>query len=71
MSSKRYNRKSTSITISVFYENYQLDKYNMNPEYQRDDNVWEMSQKAFLIDTILKNFPMPPIFLEQKIDQSM
>ena len=69
MSSKRYNRKSTSITISVFYENYQLGKYNMNPEYQRDDNVWEMPQKSFLIDTILKNFPMPPIFLEQKIEQ--
>lgn len=70
MSSKRYNRKSTSITISVFYENYQLGKYNMNPEYQRDDNVWETPQKSFLIDTILKNFPMPPIFLEQRIEQS-
>ena len=70
MSSKRYNRKSTSVTISVFYENYQLGKYNMNPEYQRDDNVWEAPQKSFLIDTILKNFPMPPIFLEQRIEQT-
>lgn len=70
MNSKRYNRNSTSITISVFYENYQLKKYNFNPEYQRDDNVWNDSQKSFLIDTIFKNFPMPPIFLDQKIETS-
>lgn len=64
----RYNRKTTGITISIFYEHYQLNKYNFEPPYQRDYNVWSFEQKSFLIDTILKNFPMPPIFLEQKID---
>ncbi|KYM46082.1 DUF262 domain-containing protein [Fusobacterium necrophorum] len=68
MNTKRYNRKATSVTISVFYENYQLNKYNMDPPYQRDYNVWEVEQKSFLIDSIFKNFPIPPIFLEQKID---
>ena len=67
---KKYNRKSTGVTISIFYEHHQLNKYNYDPPYQRDYNVWEEEQKSFLIDTIYKNFPMPPIFLEQKIDTS-
>lgn len=68
MGTNRYYRKSTSITISNFYEQFQLKKYKMDPPYQRDMNVWNKGQKSFLIDTILKNFPIPPIFLEQKID---
>lgn len=68
MSTNRYYRKSTSITISNFYEQYQLKKYTFDPPYQRDMNVWDDSQKSFLLDTIFKNFPIPPIFLEQKID---
>lgn len=68
MATNRYYRKSTSITISNFYEQYQLNKYKLNPPYQRDFNVWDMDQKSFLLDTIFKNFPTPPIFLEQKID---
>ena len=68
MASNRYYRKSTSITISNFYEQYQLNKYRFDPPYQRDMNVWDREQKSFLIDTIFKNFPIPPIFLEQKIN---
>lgn len=68
MASNRYYRKSTSITISNFYEQYQLNKYRLDPPYQRDMNVWDMAQKSFLLDTIFKNFPIPPIFLEQRID---
>lgn len=68
MGNMRYNRKSTSITISNFFEQYQLGKYRLDPPYQRDFNVWNGEQKSFLIDTILKNFPIPPIFLEQKIN---
>lgn len=68
MASNRYYRKSTSITVSNFYEQYQLEKYRFDPPYQRDMNVWDIEQKSFLLDTIFKNFPIPPIFLEQKID---
>ncbi len=68
MSINRFYRKSTSITISNFYEQFQLKKYKLDPPYQRDMNVWSIEQKSFLLDTIFKNFPIPPIFLEQKID---
>lgn len=64
---KRYNRANTTKTISEFYEQYLLNKYNFDPSYQRRGNVWKEKNQSFLIDTIFKNFPMPPIFLEQKI----
>jgi hypothetical protein len=69
MESKRYKRASTNITVSIFYEQASLKKYNFDPPYQRDYNVWSDQQKSFLIDSIFKNFPMPPIFLEQKIQK--
>ncbi|MGG7467051.1 DUF262 domain-containing protein [Chryseobacterium arthrosphaerae] len=61
------NRNSTTINIANFWENYQLGKYNFEPSYQRKSDVWSESKKSFLIDTILKNFPIPPIFLHQHI----
>ena len=62
------NRTSNNINIATFWENYNLKKYNFSPEYQRKGDVWSESDKSYLIDTILKNFPMPPIFLHQLID---
>lgn len=71
MSSNKFlklNRETTKITVAEFYERYQLNKYNFEPEYQRKGNVWSDEKKSFLIDSILKNYPMPPIFLHQQID---
>lgn len=64
----KLNRESTRITISEFYERFQLKKYNFDPEYQRRGDVWSDEKQSFLIDSILKNYPMPPIFLHQVID---
>lgn len=64
---KVLERNSNNINIATFWENYQLGKYNFEPDYQRSSDVWSYSKKSFLIDTILKNFPMPPIFLHQHI----
>lgn len=60
------DRDSNRITISEFFENDTLKKYNYTPEYQRKGDVWSMEKKAFLIDTILKNYPIPPIFLHSE-----
>lgn len=71
MSSNKFlklNRESTRITVAEFYERYQLGKYEFDPDYQRKGSVWSEDKKSFLIDSILKNYPMPPIFLHQQID---
>lgn len=59
-------RDSNSIIISEFFENETLKKYNYDPSYQRKSDVWSIEKKAFLIDTILKNYPIPPIFLHSE-----
>ncbi|NRB18034.1 MAG: DUF262 domain-containing protein [Rhodobacteraceae bacterium] len=62
-------RESNNITVANFFEAYQLKKYNFDPDYQRK-SIWSDEKKSFLIDSIIKNFPIPPIFLHQKIDNS-
>jgi hypothetical protein len=62
-------RDTNTVTIATFYENYLLSKYNFKPPYQRQ-SVWNEEKQSFLIDSILKNFPIPPIFLHQHIDES-
>jgi uncharacterized protein with ParB-like and HNH nuclease domain len=66
---KQLKVSNTDLTISEFYESYLLNKYNFDPEYQRD-SVWSEDKKEFLIDSILKNFPIPPIFLKMNLNSS-
>lgn len=61
------SRETNTITVANFWENFLLNKYNFDPAYQRR-SVWSDEKQSFFIDSILKNFPMPPIFLHQKID---
>jgi hypothetical protein len=61
------SRETNTLTVANFWENYLLDKYDFDPVYQRK-SVWSDEKQSFFIDSILKNFPMPPIFLHQKID---
>jgi hypothetical protein len=62
-----FKRESNTISLANFWENYQLNKYDFKPGYQRD-SVWSEEKQSFLIDSILKNIPIPPIFLHQIID---
>lgn len=39
----------------------------LNPKFQRN-SVWDEQAKSFLIDSIIRDFPIPPIFIRQKID---
>jgi len=64
---KNINRTSNTISISTFWENHLLNKYDFEPQYQRK-SIWSDEKQSYLIDSIMKNFPMPPIFLRQIID---
>jgi len=65
---KLFERKSTTLTISEFYESYKLEKYRFSVNYQRKSDVWSEDKKSFLIDSIFKNYPMPAIFLRPCVD---
>lgn len=62
-------RTTNSIAIAEFWENEQLKKYNYEPPYQRL-SVWSEEKQSFFIDSLLRNYPVPPIFLHKKIDDS-
>lgn len=40
----------------------------INRDYQRSDSVWPQAAKAYLIDTILRDLPIPPIYLRTDAD---
>lgn len=63
------HRDTNTITIANFWENYLLNKYDFEPPYQRN-SIWSDEKQSFLIDSILRNFPIPPIFLHQRIDNA-
>lgn len=67
---KLFERKSTSLTISEFYDNFLSKKYRFDVTYQRKSGVWSEDKKSFLIDSILKNYPMPAIFLRPCVDNN-
>jgi Protein of unknown function DUF262 len=66
--SKILDRNSNNISISNFYEDHAAKKYNMEPAYQRR-SIWSTEKKSFFIDSILKNLPIPPIFLRVKLNE--
>ena len=44
--------------------------YRVNREYQRDDDIWSGEDKKYLIDSILKGFDIPKIYLRQLANQT-
>lgn len=50
-------------SIAWFTDQHQLKKLDLDPPYQRGGEVWSPDFKKYFIDTILKNFPAPAIFL--------
>lgn len=55
------------IQISDIVEWYSKKEINFSPKYQRN-SVWNENAKSYLIDTILRGMPIPPIFLRQHVD---
>lgn len=66
---KRFKRHETAFTIATLWEFKNLEKINLSPKYQRSSEVWSEEKQSFLIDSLVKNFPIPPIFLHEFIDQ--
>jgi hypothetical protein len=57
------NRDSNYQMLSWFTDQYRMGNLDLEPPYQRK-SVWNNDYKVYFIDTILRNFPCPTIFLE-------
>ncbi|MBU3927834.1 MAG: DUF262 domain-containing protein [Bacteroidetes bacterium] len=46
------------------------EELSIQPKYQRRRTPWPLTAKTALIDTIMNNFPLPPIYLRDYIDEN-
>ncbi|MFC3679801.1 DUF262 domain-containing protein [Bacterioplanoides pacificum] len=68
MTNRMLDRRTATLSIAGFHEQNQLSKFNYDPPYQRR-SVWSDEKQSYFIDSLLRNFPIPPIFLHRKIDE--
>ena len=55
-------RDSNFQILSWFTDQYRMGNLDLEPPYQRK-SIWNNDYKVYFIDTILRNFPCPTIFL--------
>jgi len=60
-------RTPWSFQISDLVQWYGQNQIILSPKYQRNI-VWNENAKSYLMDTIVRGLPIPPIFLRQKVD---
>ena len=58
----------THITVADYCQAMNRHEIIVNREYQRSDKVWPPIAKSYLVETILRNYPIPKLFLFQKTD---
>jgi hypothetical protein len=54
--------------IKDFLTWYEQGGLQLSPKFQRN-SVWNIQAKSYLIDTILRGLPIPPIFMKEYIDR--
>lgn len=58
--------EATHMTVAWFWSRLGDDTLDMRPPYQRNP-VWQDHQKAYLIDTILRGYPVPELYLQTEV----
>ncbi len=61
-------RISTNFTVADYCKSMERNEIVVNREYQRSDQVWPQVARSYLIETILKGFPIPKLYLYQVTD---
>ncbi len=59
-------RDSNFQMISWFTDQHRMGNLDLEPPYQRK-SIWNNDYKVYFVDTILRNFPCPTIFLAAEI----
>ncbi|TCJ17487.1 DUF262 domain-containing protein [Flaviaesturariibacter flavus] len=54
----------TPFTIYEYLRQLKKDKITIQPDFQRNQ-VWKIHQKSKFIESIILNFPLPPIYLNE------
>jgi len=59
---------STRRSITAFKQAHDQDRLVMKPPFQRNP-VWTDAQRSYLIDTILRGYPIPEIYVQESVDE--
>jgi len=59
---KESDKEVITMSVSAVMSWLKLGTINLNPDYQRD-SVWKKEQKVYLIDTILKGYDIPKLYI--------
>ncbi len=62
---KEWQINRTVFKVSDFLSWQRIGSLELNPNFQRR-SVWKKGAKSFLIDTIIKGYPIPIIFIREK-----
>jgi hypothetical protein len=65
MSQNEINYKTNSATILSLMDSFEKKRLNLNPGFQRK-SVWVEKDRSKLIDSIIRNYPIPAIFLYKR-----
>ena len=57
--------KPDSMSIDVILHTYQVDQFEFEPPYQREGDIWSDTQKSLFIDSLMRNYPIPTIYLNK------
>lgn len=57
----------TTHTVSWFSKRHQAGELELRAPFQRNP-VWSDKQKGYLIDTILRDFPVPELYIQESTD---
>lgn len=60
-------RQPTTQAVTWFLDMERNGQLDLNPPYQRK-SVWTPKDRKFFLDTILRNYPAPPIFVHRTTD---
>lgn len=63
------SRSLTTQDVSWFLDLFEKQQLNLDPPYQRR-SVWSPRDRRYFVDTILNNYPAPPIFLHKTLDDN-
>lgn len=67
---RRLNIETHDYPIKVIVDMIKEDDIILRPQYQRDF-VWDRTKSSLLIESVLLNIPLPPIYLAQEDDGTL
>jgi hypothetical protein len=55
-------------TVFELMRKHANGKLIIDPEFQRNPKIWNLTQKSEFIESIILNFPLPPFYVSQTVD---